>query len=149
MRIFTTLALVVGLAAGCASAPPIETASGKPDVVMRNVNVACVREQILNHALTTGWNIKSTSDIQIVVERRAPPSLASTMLSTGFSGAPYQRVTFNLIPSGGDLRLVADAAWVSNANTGFEKSHAVRATASDQATIEGSARRAEAKCAAK
>ncbi|HQS18635.1 hypothetical protein [Reyranella sp.] len=148
MKKYVVIAAFTALAA-CDRAPAITTASGKPDVLMRAVDRTCVRETILNNLLTNGWSIKSTSEVQIVVERQAPPSMAAALLSTGYSGAPYQRVTFNLVPSGPDLRLVADMAWVSNANTRFEKVHPAQANANDQAAAESSARRAEAKCVQK
>lgn len=149
MKKTATIAALALLAAGCSNGPPIQTASGKPDVVLRGVEPACIREHILNGALTAGWNIRSSSDIQIVMERPAPPSFAAAMLSTNYSGPPYQRVTFNLVPSGPDLRMVADMAWVSNANTGFERVRPAQANANDQSQIEGLASRAEVKCAKK
>lgn len=74
--------------AACDRGPPITTASGKPDVILRGVDRCCVRETILNNLPTNGWNIKSTSEVQIVVERQAPLSTAAGMLSTGYSGQP-------------------------------------------------------------
>jgi hypothetical protein len=141
------LAGVLSLA-GCATAPPIQTASGKPDVVIRGADRACVRDGMLNGLLTNGFAVRTANDLQVVVQRPAPPSFAAAMLTTGY-GPPEQRVAITMVPTGSDLRVVIDASVVSNSGTAFERVQPYRASAQDQEVFEAMARRAETTCARK
>lgn len=145
MKAAVPIAALLALSA-CAQADPIRTASGKPDVVLRAVDRACVKDGVVGGAITQGWQLKSSSDYLAVFQRPAPPSFAAAMLTTAY-GPPELRITMTFVPAGSDLRLVVDQAVISNAGTLAERSQTVRSTQADQEAFEQMARRAEAKCA--
>lgn len=136
------LALCCSLAlAGCGGGPPPSTASGQPDVVLTNVDVACVRASLMEGLVNNGFQISQSTDSMLVGRRATRNAAASVLLSTRMSGAPEERVTLTMIqPAPDTLRVIVYAAYVSNAGTGFEQQTPVRATQADQDSFAAGAR---------
>lgn len=129
------------------------TASGKPDLVLRGVDAACFRQNVLNGVLSQGWQLKQSSDVQIVVARASPSPVTAVLLGSGF-GPPEERLSFTMVPGtsprgGRELRVVVDLATVTNPETAMQRTVPARFTAADQAAFEAMGRRAESACAAR
>lgn len=124
--------LAVLVLAGCATAPPPQTPSGKPEVMLSNVDAGCVRSSMANALADQGYSIKTMSDYSIVAEKKVTSGAAAFLYSTQMSGNPDARVTVTMIPSGTSVRMMMDAAYVSNAGTGFEKSTPIPASQGDE-----------------
>jgi hypothetical protein len=139
------IVLLFGLA-GCASAPPPATASGQPDVVLTNVDVACVRASLMEGMVNNGFQIAQSTDSMIVGKRPTRNTMASVLLSTRMSGPPEERVTLTMINSAPDtVRVIAYMAYVSNAGTAFEQQTPVQATQANQDEFAASARNTRCK----
>lgn len=114
--------IVLVTAAGCMSAPPLQTASGRPEITLTAVDASCVRAALLNKLVNDQWMVRSTTDTQIVAGKESQNATANFLLRTDLGGRPEDRVTFLLIALPGDgMRVVVSEQFVSNAGTGFEK----------------------------
>ena len=135
--------------AGCASVPPPNTPSGKLEFTLDNIDAGCVRSELANTLASTGFSIKSMSDYQIVVGRKAENSMAAFLLSTPAGGNPEERVTLTLIPQSSQsaLRVIWEAAYVSNAGTAYESFQPIGASQANQNQLAGVESKLEAKCA--
>jgi hypothetical protein len=137
-------AAVLAIALGACAGPG--TASGRLDATLHGVEPRCLRDKILDHALSTGFVLKTSSDLQLAVQRPALPSLGTWLNTTGYA-APFQRLVFTFAPAaGGDVRLVLELQNVINPDTSFERAEEVRATPALQRDFDAMARRAELSC---
>ncbi len=149
MMVSTLMLAVASVATACATGTPIQTASGRPDVTMHNVDVACVKAGFLNGLLNDGYTVRESTDTRIVVGRPSRNTMANVLLSTGYSGSPEERVIVTMVTNGNDLRVVFEGAYVSNQGTAFEKVQPIGATQADQEKVEAMRARAERSCAKK
>lgn len=123
---------VVFALSGCATLPPPQTPSGRPEITLSNVNAACVRSKTANALVDGGFAIKTMNDYSLIAERKVTSGMAAFLYSTQMSGNPDERVTITFIPNGSAVRMVWNAAYVSNAGTGFEKSTPIPASQNDE-----------------
>lgn len=146
MKFAIMLALAVALS-GCAGTG---TASGRPDVVLHKVDRACVRDTFAGGALSSGYQVRSVNDSQVVLARETT-NIAKAVLFGSGNGPPEERLTVTMVPIPGtrDLRVVIDGATVTNPGTAFEDKTAQQFTAHDQASFEAMGHRAEASCPAR
>lgn len=135
------------LAAGCVSTG---TASGRPDVVLHNVERSCFRDTFLQGALSDGWRLQSNGEALVTFARASRSPVAAALFGTG-QGLPEERLSLVMIPQPGtrDTRVVLDGAFVSNPGTAFEQRADRRFTAEEQRAFEAMGRRAEKACAAR
>lgn len=117
---------------GCASLPPPQTPSGKPELMLSGVDAACVRSRMANALVNQGYGIKTMNDYSIIAERKVTSGAAAFLYSTPMSGSPNERLTITMIPQGNSMRMVMDMAYVSNAGTGFEKLTPITASQNDE-----------------
>lgn len=149
-RAFVSAVLSLSTVAACAGTG---TESGKPDLMLYGIDAACFRQNILNGTLSQGWQLKQSSDVQLVLAKASTSPATAVLLGSGF-GPPEQRLSFTMIPGtsprgGRELRVVVDLATVTNPDTAMQRTVPARFTASDQASFEAMGRRAEQACAAR
>lgn len=118
-RAATILAAMTALC-GCATAPPIQTASGSPEVTIPGASAEKIKPVIINAMLNRRLRIKSDTPYSIVVEKQTEDFTTQLLLGTAY-GPPIERVTFAIAEIAGGTRIVADASMVSNAGTAFER----------------------------
>jgi len=108
-----------------------------------NVNANCVQNTFLNGLINEGYQIRSTSENQIVAGKVSQNFATNLFFSTGFSGSPEERITIMFIPqpTTNGLRIILSGAIVSNQGTAFEKTYPIQATADDQRQMEAMGRR--------
>ncbi len=128
--IVTALALVA-----CTPIEPPATPSGRPEVTLQDVDIACVRRELLNGVVNSGSTIRQANDNQIVFGQRVTDPMVVAFFGTGM-GPPEMRGTWTVIPQGPNaVRLIADAHLVSNPGTAFERVEPMQLSARDQATL--------------
>ena len=115
--------------AGCATAPPIGTPSGNPELTLRNVRADCVKAGLVNGLINSGLSIESSSEYLIVAGKPTSNTMASLLFGTGMNTTVEERYTATIVPqvNGNDLRLIMTAAYVSNPGTAFEKLQPMKA----------------------
>jgi hypothetical protein len=148
MKLRTCAVLLAVSLTGCATAPPPSTPSGKLELMLSNVDFSCVRSGLANVLVSAGYNVEKMSDYQIVAGKITKNGMASFLLSTPMSGAPEERVTITMLPqiNGSSLRVVWDAAYVSNPGTAYEKFTPIGASQANEEQLNSLAPRIEQKC---
>lgn len=141
--------IAVTVLAGCASAPPINTPSGNPEIMLSNVSPDCVKAVLVNGFLNGGYRIEQSNDYMIVVGKPTNNTMASLLYGSQMNVIPEERITVTLAPEAGGsgMRLVFDGAYVTNPGTGFEKRQPMPANANVQQQFESAAPKIESKCA--
>lgn len=124
------------------------TPSGRPEVALDRVDRACFSARFLDGAMSNGWRLKSSSDLQLVLGKEA--GNAAAVLFGSAYGLPEQRLTVTMIPQPPSvLRVVIDGAYVTNPGTAVEQPTAMTFSARDQAAFEAMGERARAQCPAR
>ena len=130
----TVIIFALALTACTPIAPP-NTPSGRPEVTLQNVDIACVRRELLNGAVNGGSTIRQANDNQIVFGQRVTDPMVVAFFGTGM-GPPEMRGTWTIIPQGTNVvRVIADVQLVSNPGTAFERVEPMRMSARDQDTL--------------
>lgn len=147
MRTFSILTgmCVMALVAGCAGNQPGAVVSGKPFVVLHNVDQACVRERLLAHLAERGWTVKSIGDGRLVAENPAPAFINTAARQAGYA-RPLVRMTIVGVAVGQDIELIIDPFVVTNPGTRSERLEAIEPTAEMDQAIKGGGRKLEAEC---
>ncbi len=130
-------AVVLVLVTGCANIQqPLNTLSGKPEVVLSKTTPKAVQGDLTNIALTWGYTVKSVNDFSVVYEKRDESIGAALLLGSRYDSTPAWRLTFNFAPIADNVRVVANMQAITNPGSAFERSMDMSSGTKDAATIQ-------------
>jgi hypothetical protein len=115
------LPVFVLLLAGCATAPALHTASGRPEVTLHGRTIQQVRTTVINHFVNQGWAPVQTEGNQLVFEREGSHGQKLVMGLMTNNPQATNRITITLIDDGSDVRVVGAVAAVGANNFGGAK----------------------------
>jgi hypothetical protein len=95
--------------------------SGHPEITVSGSQGAAMKGQITAQMFDRGFTIVSDNPSLIVFEKVSDNLGAMFLFGTAASGPPHIRVSFSIAEYGGNTRIVADLAAISNAGTAFER----------------------------
>ncbi len=113
----SALALLFALS-GCATAPPLQTASGRPEVTVHGKTASQVRNAALNHFVDRGWAPVRSEGSQLVFEKEGSTGQALVMGLMTDNPQSTNRITITLVENGSDVRVVGAIAAVGANNFG-------------------------------
>jgi hypothetical protein len=117
------LAITVFVLAACASgppAPPLKTATGRPEIVI-NAPVEKVRATIISSEVGAGSKMVSETQSSLTFSIPITSFAAGLLYGSGLSPTPYGRATFTMVSAGEKTRVFVSAEMVSNYGTAFER----------------------------
>jgi hypothetical protein len=139
MRSYLILgALLAGLSGCNQPGKSANIVPGKPFVVLRNVDPACVHQRLVTRIVERGWTEKSVTQNRMVVERRSPPWFNTAALASGYE-SPLVRMTLLIVPVGPNIEIVIDPTAVTNPGMRNERIEPIEPTAEMQATFNDAA----------
>ncbi len=134
----SVLALVFPLIflSGCATAPPLQTKSGRPEVTIHNRTAVRVKSVVVNYFVDQGWSVAREEGTQLIFEHQgtAGESLLMGMLTDNPQST--NRITITLIENGSDVRVVGGIAAVGSNN--FNRQQAVELTGKGYPSLQSS-----------
>jgi C-terminal processing protease CtpA/Prc len=107
--------------AGCASQPPLDTAAGRPEIIITNVDLEEIKAQLTTDALQWGYTTKSVTDYTAVYEKREQSTMAAVLMGSQYDPYPLWRLTYNLVEQNDRVRIVANIYIVTNPGSAFER----------------------------
>jgi hypothetical protein len=116
-RGFAICAFVVVLT-GCATAPALQTRSGRPEVTVHDRTVQQVRTAVMNHFVDRGWSPVQTEGTQLVFEHEGSAGQSFLMGLMTDNPQSKNRLAITLIENGPDVRLLGGIAVVGANNFG-------------------------------
>jgi hypothetical protein len=147
LRHIFALSIVALVFSSCAQQPPPTTPSGNVEYTFHQVDAECIRNAIINKSLDAGWQPKSNSQYQLILERNTQNIVAAALLSSKALSNVNERITFTFVKSSPhDLRMMITAAYITNPGTAFEQPTSIRGTASDQAAMQANLPSLEQQC---
>jgi hypothetical protein len=116
------LGLVVGLfLAGCQTAQPPATASGKPEVDIR-APVGAIKAALISRAINQRYNITKDTEYMLQMDKPTENFGAALLLGSKYDGVPAERVVFTFAPNGNEsVRVVTSIMFVTNPGSSFER----------------------------
>lgn len=118
--------LLIGLMlvmAGCATIPPLQTATGKPEITILNSTKKEIINYLTNKMINKNYEIKKINDYVAVYGKPSESESLNFLYGTDQYRTPEYRVSFNFVDKEAKIRIIAMLQVVSNPGSAFEKIH--------------------------
>lgn len=120
------VAAVAAFLAGCQTAAPPSTASGKPEVTIK-AQTPAIKARLISLAMDRRFNVTKDTEYLLQIEKPTDNFGASLLLGSKYDAIPAERWVFTFAPIGDSVRVVASAMYVTNPGSGFERLTPVQA----------------------
>lgn len=114
------MAVFILALAGCQTAQPLATASGRPEVSI-SAPASQVHAALVGAAMNRGYTIRQDSQYLLVVEKPSQNFMANVLLGSQFNPVVNARMSIAIAEIGGATRVVVDMAIIQNPGSGFER----------------------------
>lgn len=120
---FAVLALAAVLfGSSCAGGlPPIQTATGKPEVTLPNVTKKQAVDYLTVIMLNREYQVRQVNDYMAAFGKAGDTFAARFLFGTKFNRVPDLRVTYNFVDTPAGLRVIATLEIITNPNSGFQR----------------------------
>ncbi|MEI6259947.1 MAG: hypothetical protein WCR46_08575 [Deltaproteobacteria bacterium] len=109
------------LLAGCATYPPLQTPSGRPEVSIHGAAMKDILNVIVDQMSKDGWRIKSLQDNRVVVVSSNDKWEMILAYGSPLNEIPENQITFTLVDAGdNEVRVLCSGVVVTNPGGGFE-----------------------------
>jgi hypothetical protein len=117
-----SLALMLLLAA-CATARPINTPSGRPEITLpRQITKQQARDSMIQGLLTDGYNLKKSDEYSLVFGRRLTNSpMHQIFLGSRYDSVPEERIIANTVETSEGVRILFTLQYITNPDSVFER----------------------------
>lgn len=122
-----SIAIIAGAVLLSACHTTMDTASGRPEVVMA-ASPAQAKAAIIGTYLNLGTSLTKDTDYQVVIQEARFSPTAQIWLGGGVG----YRITFTLLPAADKTRVIGEGVRVQNAGTGYEQVIPTESSAPDQ-----------------
>lgn len=120
-RILVSLIAVI-LLSGCANLAPLNTGSGRPEITLCGPGKTEIMEKFVAAATQDGFNIRNTSNFQIVMCKPVKNLFLAAMAGSRYDPTPEHRVTWTFADMGNNCTHIgAVLQIVTNPGSGFER----------------------------
>jgi hypothetical protein len=119
--VVTAAAIAAGfLLAGCQTAQPPSTASGKAEVTIK-APVGAIKSAIISRAINVKYSVTKDTEYLLQMEKPSDNFGAALLLGSKYDSVPAERAVFTFAPQGDTVRVVAALMYVTNPGSGFER----------------------------
>lgn len=116
------LALLASLFASCAAtAPPIETPSGRPECTIEGAELAKVQNYILENFMADGWMLREQTDSQLVMWKENTNTMQNALLGSRYDSTTTVEARFIFPDSGGPVRVFGQVGLLTNEGSAYEQ----------------------------
>lgn len=117
------LVCTIAVVTGCAGAKPLNTNSGRPEVSICGVQKAGLMEKVVASASMDGFNIRSSSNFQIVMGKVLTNNFSAGMLyGSKYDPWPEFRLIWTLADTGNNcIHVGVVLQMITNPGSAFEK----------------------------
>ena len=116
------ISLTLTLLMGCASLPPINTSSGRPEITICGVGKNEMMEKVVAGATMDGFNIRNTSNFQIVMGKPVTNLLTAALWGSRYDSTPEYRLIWTFADIGNNCTHIGVVAQiVTNPGSAFER----------------------------
>ena len=106
---------------GCAINQPLNTPSGRPEVIIENVSRKYIIDVLTNWMVNNGYEVKSINDYNAVYGKRSEDLTSSILLGSRYDSIPEYRISFAVMEYGNGVRIVQTLQAVTNPGSPYER----------------------------
>lgn len=121
LQLLACLAITI-MVTSCATAPRLNTASGKPEITVPGRVAEQLSNDIVNAMLTAGYSISTQSPNQLVFDRAIDSFAAKFAYGSSYDRTPNARIEYTIASLPDSTRVVATFKAVTNPGSAFERS---------------------------
>jgi len=120
-RTFIMFTLII-LLMGCATLPRINTPSGRPEITICRISKNEMMEKVVAAASMDGFNIRSTSNFQIVMGKPVSNPLVGALMGSRYDSTPESRLVWTFADIGNNcIHIGVVVQIVTNPGSAFER----------------------------
>ncbi|MBA4390235.1 MAG: hypothetical protein C0399_04780 [Syntrophus sp. (in: bacteria)] len=94
MKRMLMMIVVIILLTGCAGLPRMNTSSGRPEITICGVGKSEIMEKVVAGFIMAGFNIRNTSNFQIVMGKPVSNPLVGAMMGSRYDSTPESRLVW-------------------------------------------------------
>jgi hypothetical protein len=117
---FALIFALTSLLTSCAAPIVHNTPSGRPEVTIRDVHLTDVSAKLTGQMIDRGYIIKSAQPAVMIFEKPINNLGAAMLFGSRYDSTPFARVTFMLVESEQQTRVVGSLAVITNPGSAFE-----------------------------
>jgi hypothetical protein len=118
LMMFTAITLLMG----CASLPRMNTSSGRPEITICRVGKNEMMEKVVAAASMDGFNIRNTSNFQIVMGKPVSNALVAALMGSRYDSTPEYRLVWTFADIGNNCTHIGVVVQiVTNPGSAFER----------------------------
>jgi len=109
---------------GCVITPPLQTASGRPEVTLYGITKKQFFDEAAVNAAISGGEIREINEYSMVIAKKNTSFGAAVLYGSRYNTTPEERITLTVIEVPRGIRIFATVAIVTNPGSAFEKTTA-------------------------
>jgi len=113
--------LFIFLISGCATVKPLNTPTGKPEVIIPEASKAEIADQITNDMLSWNFQLQKRDENILVFSKRDRTLGSSLLFGSKYDRTPEWRFIYNIVDHPEGIRVIANIAAISNPGSAFER----------------------------
>jgi membrane-associated protease RseP (regulator of RpoE activity) len=119
-KILIAICMVIFFA-GCATIKPLNTTTGKPEIIITDTAKKDISDAIVNTMLSWDFQLQKRDDYILVFGKKNTNIASSVLLGSRYDAVPEWRFTYNLVDYADGVRIIANIAAVTNPGSAFER----------------------------
>jgi len=121
LRVIVYSTLVFALLFGCAAVKPLNTLTGKPEVIIQDASKSEIADQITNAMLSWDYQLQKRDNNILVFSKRDQRLGSSLLFGSRYDSTPEWRFTYNIVDHPEGIRVIANIAAITNPGSAFER----------------------------
>lgn len=116
-----TVAIAAAVCAGCVAPAKMNTASGRPEVIVTGKTTDQIQAKLANELVNQGYAVR-TDSLNVVAEKEVKDVASRLVFGSRYDSRVFMRSTFTILEQGdGTHRIVGAFAAVTNTGSAFER----------------------------
>ena len=114
------LAIILSLS-GCTTLQPLNTSTGKPEIIITETNKKEVADAIINTMLSWDFQLQKRDEYILVFGKRDTRIISGVLLGSQYDTTPEWRITYNLVDYANGVRIMVSIFAITNPGSAFER----------------------------
>jgi len=119
-KILIAIVMVISLA-GCATVRPLNTTTGKPEVIITDASKKDISDAIINTMLSWDLQLQKRDEYILIFGKKNTNIASSVLLGSRYDAVPEWRFTYNMVDYADGVRIIVNIAAVTNPGSAFER----------------------------
>ena len=112
---------ILSLISSCATVKPLNTHTGKPEVIIPEASKSEIADQIINAMLSWDFQLQKRDENILLFSKRDQRLGSSLFFGSKYDITPEWRFTYNIVDHPEGVRVIANIAAITNPGSAFER----------------------------